>query len=73
MKKINRSVNKDKESINDFLYAMGIKGTENNDHLSIESPMDFAYAMGVSRYTGYKPSKKAEHLNAPIPAKLKFI
>ncbi len=73
MKKINRSVNKDKESLNDFLYAMGIKGTENNDHSSTESPMDFAYAMGVSRYTGFKPSKKAESINAPIHAKLKFI
>ena len=52
---------------------MGIKGTENNDHCSIESPMDFAYAMGINRYTGHTPSKKAEPVNAPIPAKLKFI
>ena len=72
MKKINRSVNKDKENSNDFLYAMGIKGTENNDH-STESPMDFAYAMGVSRYIGHAPSKKTETINAPIHAKLKFI
>lgn len=73
MKNINRKVNKDKESVNDFLYAMGIKGTENNDHFGIGSPMDFAYAMGVSRYTGHTPSEKAETINAPIPAKLKFI
>lgn len=73
MKKINRSVNKDKESINVFLYAMGIKETENYDQNSIESPMDFAYAMGVSRYIGHAPSKKSEPSNAPIPAKLKFI
>lgn len=73
MKNINRKVNKDKESINDFLYAMGIKETENNDHLSIESPMDFAYAMGVSRYAGHTPSEKEESINAPISAKLKFI
>ena len=73
MKNINRKVNKDKESINDFLYAMGIKETENNDHLSIESPMEFAYAMGVSRYIGHTPSDKTKTINAPIPAKLKFI
>lgn len=73
MKEINRKVDKDKKSVNDFLYAMGIKGTENNDHCSIESPMDFAYAMGINRYTGHTPSKKAEPVNAPIPAKLKFI
>ena len=73
MKNINRKVNKDKERINDFLYAMGIKEKENNDHLSIESPMDFAYAMGVSRYIGHTPSDKTETINAPIPAKLKFI
>ncbi len=73
MKNINRKVNKDKESVNNFLYAMGIKGTENNDHCGIESPLDFAYAMGVNRYIGHTPSKKSESINAPIPAKLKFI
>ena len=52
---------------------MGIKEKENNDRLSIESPMDFAYAMGVSRYIGHTPSDKTKTINAPIPAKLKFI
>ena len=66
-----RKINKDNNSVNDFLYAFGMKKTSNND--SIESPMDFAYAMGLSRYAGRKPEKKAETINAPIPAKLKFI
>ncbi len=67
MKKEDRKVNKD------FLYAMGIIGTENETCDSIESPMDFAYAMGVSRYISHAPSKKTETINAPIHAKLKFI
>ena len=51
--------------------AFGMKKTSNND--SIESPMDFAYAMGLSRYAGRKPEKKAETISAPITAKLKYI
>jgi hypothetical protein len=73
MKNQNRNVNKDKKATNDFLYAMGIKGIENNDRSGIESPMDFAYAMGLSRYTGHQSEKKAEPISAPITAKLKFI
>lgn len=71
MNNIIRKVNKDKNNVNDFLYAMGMKKTENNN--SIESPMDFAYAMGVSRYIVRVPEKKAETISAPIPAKLKYI
>ena len=52
---------------------MGIIGTENETCDSIESPMDFAYAMGVSRYISRAPEKKAETLKTVIPAKLKFI
>ncbi len=66
-----RKINKDNNSVNDFLYAFGMKKTSNND--SIESPMDFAYAMGLSRYAGRKPEKKAETISAPITAKLKYI
>ena len=66
-----RKINKDNNSVNDFLYAFGMKKTSNND--SIESPMDFAYAMGISRYAGRKPEKKAETISAPITAKLKYI
>ena len=71
MNNIKRKENKDKNSVNDFLYAFGMKKTSNND--SIESPMDFAYAMGLSRYAGRKPEKKAETISAPITAKLKYI
>ena len=66
-----KKINKDNNSVNDFLYAFGMKKTSNND--SIESPMDFAYAMGISRYAGRKPEKKAETISAPITAKLKYI
>ena len=71
MNNIKRKENKDKNSVNDFLYAFGLKEPENND--TIESPADFTYAMGLSRYAGRKPEKKAETINATIPAKLKFI
>ena len=67
MKREDRKVNKD------FLYAMGIIGAENETCDSIETPMDFAYAMGVSRYISRAPEKKAETINTVIPAKLKFI
>ena len=66
-----RKINKDNNSVNDFLYAFGMKKTSNND--SIESPMDFAYAMGVSRYTGKKPERKVQPVSAPIPTKLKYV
>ena len=65
------TVNKDKKSVNDFLYAMGIMGNESNN--SIETPMDFAYAIGVSKYTGHKPEKKVETITSPVPTKLKYI
>ena len=39
MKREDRKVNKD------FLYAMGIIGAENETCDSIETPMDFAYAI----------------------------
>ena len=72
MNNIKRKENKDKNSVNDFLYAMGITGKENNESY-IESPADFAYAMGVSKYIGHKPEKKTETISAPITAKLKYI
>ncbi|MBQ1629823.1 MAG: hypothetical protein II099_00090 [Firmicutes bacterium] len=71
MKKYNK-VNEDK-SLNDFLSAMGINGSDNSENSGIESPMDFAYAMGVSRYTGKKPERKVQPVSAPIPAKLKYV
>lgn len=71
MKKYNK-VNEDK-SLNDFLSAIGINGTDNNENSGIDSPMDFAYAMGVSRYTGKKPERKVQPVSAPIPAKLKYV
>ena len=71
MNNIKRKENKDKNSVNDFLYAFGLKEPENND--PIESLADFTYAMGLSRYAGRKPEKKAETISAPITAKLKYI
>ena len=66
-----RKINKDNNSVNDFLYAFGLKEPENND--TIESPADFTYAMGLSRYAGRKPEKKVEPISAPVPTKLKYI
>ena len=40
---------------------MGINGSDNSESNGIESPMDFAYAMGVSQITGsITPGKRAD-------------
>ena len=72
MEKIYKKENEDK-TLNDFLCAMGINGSDNSESSGIESPMDFAYAMGVSRYTGKMPERKVQPVSAPIPTKLKYV